>query len=326
MNDFKTVNGLIKHIRVSGIAIGGSKEKRKLINYGYFHGYKGYRCYKPTNTILPFASFKEITATVEYDSSLKAIIYPKLMFIETALSSITCQAIIEITRSESIYSMLNIAIENYQRCNPTLPQRIKQKKQNNFFKLQKSLESEISKAYNNDNPRITHYINSPGRDVPIWALFDILTLGTLHTIIQDSIFSVRDSVSNSFGIYRSIDTNREFLSAMVSQLRFLRNSVAHNDIIFDRRFKVNDAPRTVYNIFKTFSGLTTFSCDNIFEYFVVIAWFLKQLKCNKTEIINFLKAYQKATDVYVSKVPAAIRNIVIPRGYRLLVATVISNL
>ena len=40
---FKTIDGLMRHLRSNGIQISGSTEKRQLRNFGYFHGYKGYR-------------------------------------------------------------------------------------------------------------------------------------------------------------------------------------------------------------------------------------------------------------------------------------------
>lgn len=40
---YKKTNALMRHLRDSGISIQGSKQKRQLINTGYFHGYKGYR-------------------------------------------------------------------------------------------------------------------------------------------------------------------------------------------------------------------------------------------------------------------------------------------
>lgn len=40
---YKTIDGLMRHLRDSGIEISGSKQKRQLMNTGYFHGYKGYR-------------------------------------------------------------------------------------------------------------------------------------------------------------------------------------------------------------------------------------------------------------------------------------------
>jgi len=40
----KTTNALMKYLRDKHkIAIGNSKDKRNLINIGYYHGYKGYR-------------------------------------------------------------------------------------------------------------------------------------------------------------------------------------------------------------------------------------------------------------------------------------------
>ena len=40
---YKTVDGLLRHLRNNGIDIAGSTQKQQLINTGYFHGYKEYR-------------------------------------------------------------------------------------------------------------------------------------------------------------------------------------------------------------------------------------------------------------------------------------------
>lgn len=38
----QTINGLMRHLRNDcNIHISGSKQKQQLINYGYYHGYKG---------------------------------------------------------------------------------------------------------------------------------------------------------------------------------------------------------------------------------------------------------------------------------------------
>ena len=45
----KTINGLMVHLRDDcNIDINGSKEKLQLVQYGYYHGYKGYRFLKRT--------------------------------------------------------------------------------------------------------------------------------------------------------------------------------------------------------------------------------------------------------------------------------------
>lgn len=60
----------MRHLRNNGIAISGSAQKRQLMNTGYFHGYKGYRFFKSSSNGLPFISYDEVYATIQYDSSL----------------------------------------------------------------------------------------------------------------------------------------------------------------------------------------------------------------------------------------------------------------
>ena len=68
---YKNINGLMRHLRNNGISIAGSTQKRQLMNTGYFHGYKGYRFFRTSNNRLPFTSYEEIYATLQYDMSLK---------------------------------------------------------------------------------------------------------------------------------------------------------------------------------------------------------------------------------------------------------------
>lgn len=84
---YKTVNGLMKHLRKKGIKIKRSNQKRQLINNGYFHGYKGYRYFKYPNIRINYNSYNDINSTIEFDMKLKTLIYPKIMFIETAMKS-----------------------------------------------------------------------------------------------------------------------------------------------------------------------------------------------------------------------------------------------
>lgn len=56
---YKTTDALMRYLRDSGIEIHGAKQKRQLINTGYFHGYKGYRFLEiPENDILLFRMMK----------------------------------------------------------------------------------------------------------------------------------------------------------------------------------------------------------------------------------------------------------------------------
>ena len=88
MSNYKSTDALMRHLRNNGIAISGSSQKQQLINTGYFHGYKGYRFFVSSNRRIPFTSYNEINATIQYDTKLKSLLYGKMMLIETALKNI----------------------------------------------------------------------------------------------------------------------------------------------------------------------------------------------------------------------------------------------
>ena len=110
---YKTIDGLMRHLRDNGIAISGSSQKRQLRNTGYFHGYKGYRFFRNAQNRLPYVSYDEVYATIQYDSSLKALFYGKMMYIETAVKNIALESILVNAKSESIQDMYDRVVSGY---------------------------------------------------------------------------------------------------------------------------------------------------------------------------------------------------------------------
>lgn len=70
-----------------GISISGSSQKRKLMNIGYYHGYKGYRYINTPSNHVPYTKFEELVAVYEFDAGLKSLFYPNVMLIETAVKN-----------------------------------------------------------------------------------------------------------------------------------------------------------------------------------------------------------------------------------------------
>ena len=78
----RTTNALMKYLRDShNINIGNSKDKRNLINIGYYHGYKGYRYINNPKNKIVFSDFDEIVAIVNFDSKLKSLLYPFIILL-----------------------------------------------------------------------------------------------------------------------------------------------------------------------------------------------------------------------------------------------------
>ena len=111
----KTINSLMSCLRDDKhIKIGGSLQKKKLRYMGYFHGYKGYRyCNSPT-TLLPYTDFNEIQAVYDFDMKIKSLMYPQIMFLETALMNFALECILNDCNSKRFADVFANCLTNYK--------------------------------------------------------------------------------------------------------------------------------------------------------------------------------------------------------------------
>lgn len=309
---YKTTDGLMRHLRESGIAISGSIQKRQLINTGYYHGYKGYRFFKNASSRLPFSSYDEVYATIQYDSALKALFYPKMMFIETAIKNIALEGILVNTGSESIQSMYDKAVSGYKNAPLNANADEKKKLQQSKLNLQNSIQASLVNAYKKNNPTIEHFYNNVGySDVPIWALFEILMMGDFGFLLSCLTYDVRDDISKRIGLNLACDTKRELLYKYIYTLKDLRNAIAHNAVVFDTRFRNIDPSKAMKQTLINEIGLPYVNFKTIGDYVILVCYYLKMLKVPKTEIKAFIREFERATTEYCNAVNQSVSSHVV---------------
>lgn len=309
---YKTTDGLMRHLRNNGIAISGSTQKQQLINTGYYHGYKGYRFFKSSSNRLPFSSYQELYATIQYDSALKALFYGKMMFIETAVKNIALQGILENARSESIQDMLDRVVSSYNNSPASFTVEDKKRAQLNKLNLQRSIQAGLASAYSKNNHKITHFYNNPNYSgVPLWAYFEIMTMGDLGHLLSCLTFDVREDISKRIGIDLANDTSRQLLFKYIYALKDLRNAIAHNAVIFDTRFRTFDPTKAMKACLKTQVGLPYVNFETIGDYLILMCYYLKLLHAPKTEIRAFIREFERITETYRASVDPAVASIVI---------------
>ena len=200
MNHIKSINGLMKYLREKHhMKIGGTNDKRKLKNVGYYHGYKGYRYIKNPNNKINFNSFDELMAIIEFDNKVKALLYTQVMFIETALKSYALEVIIQKGKTE------------------------------NFSEI-------YANKYANDNNIVSHYLKKD-ESIPIWAIFEIITLGEFGNLISTLNLQIRKEISKDIGLNIAFDSNGILVQSIIFMIKELRNAIAHNNVVFDTRFR-----------------------------------------------------------------------------------------
>lgn len=310
--DYKSTDALMRHLRDNGIAISGSSQKQQLINTGYFHGYKGYRFFVSSSNRLPFTSYNDINATIQYDTKLKSLLYGKMMFIETALKNIALNTIMAEIGSNSIYDMYDKVISSYKNASTNIPNDLKKRYQNNKLNLQGSIQNSIASAYRKDNPKISHFYNNMNyNEVPIWAIFEILTMGDFGYLLSCLTMDMREKISREIGINLSCDTYRELVYKYVYTLKDLRNAIAHNDVVYDTRFRKIDPSKPMKQCLILKMGLPYINFKTIGDYIILICYYLKLLKVSKTELKAFIREFEKITQEYKNSVNANVSAVTI---------------
>lgn len=308
---YKTTDGLMRHLRDNGISISGSTQKRQLLNTGYFHGYKGYRFFKDSRNRIPFISYDELYATIQYDSALKSLFYSKMMFIETAVKNIALERILVNTRSENISDMLSKVVSSFNNAPSGLPTDQKRKLQQNKLNLQNSIQSSLANAYRKNNPKVTHFYDNGYAEVPIWALFEIMMMGDFGYLLSCLTYDVRDDISRHLGLNISCDTDRQLIYKYIYAFKDLRNAIAHNAVVFDTRFRNFDPNRAMKQCLKLELGLPYVNFDTIGDYVLLMGYYLKLLHMPKTEIKAFVREFERLTENYKNSVSPSVASIVI---------------
>lgn len=309
---YKKIDDLVEHLNKNGIEISGNEQKRNLINTGYYHGYKGYRFFKDASNRLPFSSYDEIYSTIQYDEQLKGLFYSKIMFIETAMKNIALLTIMEEINSEKLSDMYIKAIAGYKNASEQYTSEQKKRMQKNKLILQERIQSSLSKAYNAGNKKIVHYYHNKNYDeVPLWATFEIIFMGDFGYLLSCLTLNMRERVSKALGINLSADTKCELVYKYVYALKDLRNAVAHNDIVFDTRFRKIDPTRPMKQCLKFETGLPYINFKTIGDYIALVCYYLKLLMVPKDEIQKFIQEYENIVQRYEKNVGRRIRDVVI---------------
>ena len=93
---------------------------------------------------------------------------------------------------------------------------------------------------------------------------------------------------------------------IVFTLKDLRNAVAHNNTVFDTRFKTGKVSNRISRYIASETGISNITFNSIVDYVVLISFVMKLLQCTKTDITNFIKQFDEACEALRKAVPTTI--------------------
>lgn len=304
----KSINALMAYMRdVKGINISGSDDKKKLRYMGYFHGYKGYRYHNnPANTYA-FNSFDEVQAIYDFDMAIKTMFYPEIMFLETTFKNYVLEVILEEAKSKRFADIYAKVLTNY-KAYPIGSNEYK-KAINKRMNLRNKVYSLISRDYGK-RFIVNHYYDKD-QPLPIWAIFELISLGEFGTLVDCLELNTAKKVSKSVGIKVTYDRDGKLLPLIVYALKDLRNAVAHNNTIFDTRFKTSKVNLRIAKCISVETGINNITFESIVDYVILISFMMKLLECPKKKILAFIRLFEKKCEELRGKVSTSIFNTIV---------------
>lgn len=310
----KTTNGLMRHLRDEhGIVISGSKSKQALLNMGYYHGYKGYRFIGQSQNKIPYTDFNEVVAVYEFDTNLKSIFYPSIMMIETALKSRTLDTLIGIGPADFDFVFTHLMSDYKKHPVGNSDYRDKMKKR---LDLRNKINEAISYNYAGKRAVIQHYLHN-NRQVPLWALFEVISLGEFGFFLQCLNQDTRKQIATDLKIHStSHNQNGRIVEDIVFLIKELRNAVAHNSVVFDCRFRTINPPSRLKEYLQSETGVPNIQFENIIDYFIIVIFLLKKLGTSKTELKKIIRNFSSESEKLRKLIPVPVHTSIMSSSFR----------
>lgn len=311
----KTTNGLMRHLRDEhGIQISGSKNKKDLLNIGYFHGFKGYRFIGKSQNKIQYSNFDEVVSVYQFDSNLKSILYPNIMLIETAIKNYTLDTLISIGPADFEYVFSNLLNDYKKHPVGNRDYRDKMKKR---LDLRNKINEAISFNYSGNKPVIQHFFHS-NKKVPLWAIFEVISLGEFGFFFQCLNQGTRIKITEDLKMHStSHNQNGRILEDIIFLFKDLRNAVAHNSVVFDCRFKKATPPKRLMEFIHSETGISNITFNNIVDYVIVLIYLLKKLSIPKRELKRVVRHFSNESERLRKSIPISVHTSIMSSELRI---------
>ncbi|WP_126030652.1 Abi family protein [Bifidobacterium callimiconis] len=301
---------LMQHLSDNGVAI-DETQRQELKNLGYYHGYKGYRFAGMAKNRFPLTDFAQVIALNDFDMSLKSLAYPEIMFVETALKNYTLEAVLADAGSESFDQVYMQSLTAYRAhrgtsdYKPALLQRMR---------LRNEIDALMAQRYKSSVPVIQHFLDED-KAIPIWALFEVMTLGTFGTFYKCLDARVKAAIVSELGLPSNYDS-ATVLGNIIFALKDFRNAIAHNGVVMDVRFKQARVNRDIGKMLAGDTGMIGVDFGEITDYMALLAYLMTKLQAPEHNRLAFLDGYVSLLDSYQQKLPQPIFSRLVHTGAR----------
>ena len=106
----------------------------------------------------------------------------------------------------------------------------------------------------------------------------------------------------------NLDSDGKITEYIIYSLKDLRNAVAHNNIIFDTRFRTGKINQRLVALLEAEVGIVNLDFKYIYAYIILLTYVLRKMGESKTTCKQFLNAFISSTDELRNQLPANVCN------------------
>lgn len=243
------------------------------------------------------------------------------MLIETALKNYVLEILVASTQSDSFIDIYNKLLDNYKSFSTSgrkfksdFERKKAEEKFKHELKRRLDLRNRVYKvqtdAFGNGNKIAYHYLKND-MNLPIWAIFELLSLGEFGHFVSCLNKKTRKKISDKLKIRPADDASAMLPQRLIYATKDLRNAIAHNDVVFDTRFRTGHIDKQVGNAISNASGVKDISFETITDYLILLIYQLKLLEVPKTDMKRLIADFENALERLRNNIPISIFNQII---------------
>ena len=219
--------------------------------------------------------------------------------------SYVIEAVLQDSKSENLDVVFNKSITAYQSYAPGSQQYHKQYAKR--MTLKGKINNALLRDYSNQKQTVNHFFDTD-RPIPIWAVFESLTLGEFGTFFACANANVKLKTSSILHLPSNLDSDGKITEYMIYAVKDLRNAVAHNNTIFDTRFQTSTINKRLISLLETEVGITGLDFKYIDAYIILITYILRKMGETKTACKQFVSSFIDCTDLLRTQISPNICN------------------
>ena len=110
---------------------------------------------------------------------------------------------------------------------------------------------------------------------------------------------------------QSDDSHAILPQRLIYAVKDLRNAIAHNDVVFDTRFRTGRIDNQVRNAISNATGVSGITFETITDYLVLVIYLVALLKMSKNDMKRLITSFIDCTEKLRKSIPISVYNQII---------------